>query len=190
MTVLLSLSVLPWAIGAYVLLVLGAVVVCRAARRGDELLAAARAEGVPEPPRSPQTLVAQAVRALGADGAALFGWDVREDRLCVLATAGHGGAVTDAARRLAQQAFTTGRLSVRPPALVPAPSDGELPATGLAVPAARAELRVGALCVTRGAARPFTARDRAALLRLGEVATEVLAGPARSATVAHRSFSA
>ena len=186
MTVLLLLSVVslaPWAGAVYAVLLLLALVLCRAARRGDELMEASRSMGPAAAalpavtrPRSPQALVAEAVRVLAADDAALFGWNLGDDRLHVVATTHADGAASAAGRRLARQAFATGRLSVRPPTLLPGEGDEGLPATGLAVPASRAELRMGALCVTRSAARPFTARERSVLLRLGSVAADLLAG--------------
>jgi hypothetical protein len=184
----------PWiavVVALYGLVVFVVLVLCRTAARAQRLPAPD-----PEPvsaaplvhrPRDPEALVAEAARALGADDASLFGWDLdgEEPRL-VVATDAEGAASSTAAARLAGQACATGRLCVRPPALVPADGETGLPGAALAVPAGAAGLRLGALCVTREGPRPFTARDRGILVRLGGVAAELLA----ASTPADRRFSA
>jgi len=157
---------------------------CRAASRGDQLAQAAEAPDVAggplvHRPRTLDGLVAEAARAVGADDAALFGWSLQSDALEVVAAhVAAGGATSPAAARLADRASATGRLCVRPPSLVPADGEPALPGAALAVPAGASGLRLGALCVTRRGARPFTARDRAVLLRLGGAATLLLAAGA------------
>jgi GAF domain-containing protein len=184
----------PWlaAVGAlYGVVALAVVVFCRAAARAERL------PGIVHPPaaaplvhrpRTPEALVAEAVRALGADDAALFGSDLDGVALRVVAAAVEDGAATSTpGARLARQACLTGRLCVRPPALVPAADEACLPGAALAVPATVGGLRLGALCVTRTGPRPFTARDRGILLRLGGAAAEQLAAPE---VAADRRFSA
>jgi GAF domain-containing protein len=178
-------AVSPWltvVASLYGLVAIAVVVLCRAAARADRLPRLTRASFAAAPlvhrPRSAQALVAEAVRALGADHAALFGSDLEGEALRVVAVTGEdGGATSVAGARLAHQACVTGRLCVRPPALVPAECEVGLPGAALAVPAGIPGLRLGALCVTRTGPRPFTARDRGILLRLGGVAAELLAAP-------------
>ncbi len=176
----------PWltvVAALYALVVLVVVVLCRAAARADRLARIDETPAAAAPlvhrPRTAQDLVAEAVRALGADDAALFGADLGGEALHVVAATDEDGAATGAAaERLARHACSTGRLCVRPPALVPAADEACLPGAALAVPATVGGLRLGALCVTRTGPRPFTARDRGILLRLGGVAAEQLAAPA------------
>jgi hypothetical protein len=176
-------AVSPWpAIVAslYALVVVAVVVLCRAAARAERLPGLSRAPVSAAPivhrPRSPEALVAEAVRALGADDAALYGAGLDGEALeVVVASEEEGAATSTPAARLARQACVTGRLCVRPPALVPAEGEPGLPGAALAVPAGVPGLRLGALCVTRAGARPFTARDRGILVRLGAVAAELLA---------------
>ena len=162
-----------------------AVALCSAARCGDARFRPSEARDLGPPLdglvglRSPDRLVAEVARLLQADDAALFGWDLGSDGLRLLAASRPGLAAGVAGRHLAREAVVAGRLSVAPPVLVPA--DGGLHvSTALAVPAARAEVRLGALCVSRSGPRPFTSRERALLLRLGVLAADVLSDGARA----------
>jgi GAF domain-containing protein len=187
MTILVSspsVDLVPWIGGAaalYLCLVGVAVVLCAAARRGDERLPPQVRPGVREagPPleelmgaRTPERFVAQVAGLLGAD-AALFGWDARTDGLRLLAASRPGVAGSLVGRHLAREAVAAGRVAVALPPLVP-PDRGRAPTTTLAVPASRDDARLGALCVSRSGARPFTPSERGLLVRLGALAADVL----------------
>ncbi len=165
---------------AYALVLAAAVALCTGARERareaqteDAPPAPPRPADPPEPDRTPEGLVAHVAARLGAD-AALFGWDLRADALCLLAATRPAVASGAQGRHLAREAVMAG-CPARPPALVP---------IALAVPAERHDVRLGALCVSRDAGPPFTARERGLLVRLGALAADVLRERSAAATPA------
>ncbi len=153
---------------AYVVVVVAAIALCTAARergrQAREVSAAPPEPGdAPGVDRTPEGVVAYAAALLQAD-AALFGWDLRTDGLCLLAATRASIASGEEGRHLAREAVMAGSCA-RPPALDP---------VAIAVPAERHDVRLGALCVSRDAGPPLTARERGVLLRLGALAADVL----------------
>jgi len=193
-----SASLVPWigaGVAAYAVVVAAAVLLCAAGHEDEPAAVAAPGAGRGDDP-TPERLVAHVARLLDAD-AALFGWDPRADAPRLLAASRSAFASGAEGRHLAREAVVAGRPASCPPlhvaaapaapppvALAVAAAPAAAPPVALAVPAAPAAAppvalavpaeRRGALCVSRPAARPFSATERSRLAELGLLAADVL----------------
>jgi len=179
-----SASLVPWigaGVAAYAAVVAAAVLLCAAGHEDEPAAVAAPGAGRGDD-ATPERLVAHVARLLDAD-AALFGWDPRADAPRLLAASRSAFASGAEGRHLAREAVVAGRPASCPPlhvaaapaaappvALAVAAAPAAAPPVALAVPAERR----GALCVSRPAARPFSATERSRLAELGLLAADVL----------------